>query len=158
MDPRLQRVEPNGQKNPEDIDAAIRDQKHCSLRVDDIDIFTRIVSYETACNRLIFKFINRARWVPLAHRFDVYAQSQARIQELRERSLKKQKTWLARIEKKAQYLIEMRKLGQAGLKELQQIKSSLLVLRQEGEQRSFKEQLVRKSGYGYELPPLILWN
>jgi hypothetical protein len=52
-----------------------KEKKHCSLRVDDIDIFTRIVSYESACNKPVEKFINRAKWVPLAHRFDVYKQS-----------------------------------------------------------------------------------
>ena len=52
-----------------------KEKKHSSLRVDDIDIFTRIVSYESACNKPVEKFINRAKWVPLAHRFDVYKQS-----------------------------------------------------------------------------------
>lgn len=72
-DARPQRVEPSGQINPEDIDIDQRALKHSSLRIDDIDIFTRLSSYETICNRPIEKFINRAKWVPLNHRSDVYS-------------------------------------------------------------------------------------
>jgi hypothetical protein len=47
-------------------------QKHCSLRVDDIDVYTRIVGYEAACNRLAETFVNRAKWLALSHRYEVY--------------------------------------------------------------------------------------
>lgn len=72
---RPQRVEPDGSINPEDKDAMNNAKSHSSLRVDDIDIYTRIVSYESACNRPVQKFVNRAKWVPLSHRFEVYSQS-----------------------------------------------------------------------------------
>jgi hypothetical protein len=66
--------------NPEDIDCEIKSLKHCTLRLDDIEIYTRIVSYESACNRPSEKYINRAKYVPLSHRFDVYQQAQERFQ------------------------------------------------------------------------------
>ena len=47
-------------------------KKHCTLRVDDIDVYNRIVCYESAYNKAAEKFLNRAKWVPLSHRFDVY--------------------------------------------------------------------------------------
>jgi len=69
--PRPQRLEPNGTINPDDLNAESL-PKNCSLRLDDIDIYMRIVNYEAACNKLVEKYINRAKWVPLTHRFDVY--------------------------------------------------------------------------------------
>lgn len=57
--------------NPDDVDVEEL-KKHCTLRVDDIDVYNRIVSYEDQCNKPAEKFINRAKWVPLSHRFDIY--------------------------------------------------------------------------------------
>jgi hypothetical protein len=65
--------------NPEDVDVEASNVKHCTLRLDDIDIYTRIVSYESACNKPVEKYINRAKYVPLAHRFEVYTQAQERF-------------------------------------------------------------------------------
>jgi hypothetical protein len=42
-------MEPDGSINPEDIDADLKQKKHSSLRIDDIDVYSRIVSYENAC-------------------------------------------------------------------------------------------------------------
>lgn len=74
-EPRPQRLEPNGLINPEDVDAETKNLKHCALRVDDIDIYTRVVSYEHSCNKLAERLVNRVKWVPLTHRFDVYRQA-----------------------------------------------------------------------------------
>jgi hypothetical protein len=57
--------------------------KHCSLRVDDIDVYQRIVAYDEKCNRSASKFINRTKWVPLSHRFDVFTQAQEYFQQAR---------------------------------------------------------------------------
>ena len=54
------------------MDAEERARKYCSLRVDDIEIYSRIVGYESNCNKLVEKFVNRAKWVPMTHRFDIY--------------------------------------------------------------------------------------
>ena len=70
-EPRPQRTEPNGQLHPDDLNAH-KIPKHCALRIDDIDIYQRIVSYEERCKSSAAKFIQRTKWVPLAHRFDVY--------------------------------------------------------------------------------------
>jgi hypothetical protein len=61
--------------NPEDLNVEAENVKHCALRLDDIDIYTRIVSYESACNKPVEKYINRAKWVPLSHRYDIYTQA-----------------------------------------------------------------------------------
>lgn len=49
--------------------------KYCSLRVDDLDVYTRIIGYEEKCSRAVEKFVNRAKWAPMSHRFDIYAQT-----------------------------------------------------------------------------------
>ena len=49
--------------------------KYCAPRVDDLDVYTRIVGYEEKCNRASEKFLNRAKWVPMSHRFDIYSQA-----------------------------------------------------------------------------------
>ena len=63
---------PHMKLNKEDNLATSALPKHCSLRIDDIDVYTRIVSYETKCNRAVEKFVQRAKWVPISHRFDVF--------------------------------------------------------------------------------------
>ena len=72
--------------------------KHCSLRVDDIDIYQRIIGYAEKCNRSAEKFISRTKWVPMAHRFDVFTQTQEYFQEHRLGSIAKQKAYAERIE------------------------------------------------------------
>ena len=71
---RPQRLEPNGTINKEDLDVNKTLPKHCSLRIDDIDVYCRVNSYEAKCNKNIEKFIQRAKWVPMSHRFDVFKQ------------------------------------------------------------------------------------
>jgi hypothetical protein len=56
-DSRPVRLEPNGIINKEDLHKAENTVKHCSLRIDDIDVYTRIVSYETKCSRAAEKFV-----------------------------------------------------------------------------------------------------
>ncbi len=72
-EPRPQRIEPNGLINQDDLNVESL-KKHCTLRVDDLDVYNRIICYEDRCNKHADKFINRAKWVPLSHRFDIYVQ------------------------------------------------------------------------------------
>ena len=116
-EPRPQRLEPNGEISPEDLNAESL-PKQCSLRIDDIDIYQRIVGYEEKCNRSAEKFINRTKWVPMAHRFDVFTQTQEYFQEHRLESIDRQKAYADRLEQKATYLIEYRKMGDRGQVEL----------------------------------------
>ena len=46
-----------------------------SLRVDDIDVYLRIVTYEEKINKQANKFIQRMKWLPLSHRFEVFEES-----------------------------------------------------------------------------------
>ena len=76
---RPQRLEPNGEIMLEDLHAESI-PKHNSLRLDDLDVYTRIASYEEKCNRAAQRFINRAKWAPLSHRFDIFTQAQEYFQ------------------------------------------------------------------------------
>lgn len=58
--------------------------KSCSLRIDDIEVYSRIIAYETKCNRAIQKFVQRAKWVPLSQRFEIYTQTQEYFQKRRQ--------------------------------------------------------------------------
>lgn len=42
------------------------------LREDDIEIFTRSVSYRNKVNKVANKFMSRLKWLPLQHRFEIY--------------------------------------------------------------------------------------
>ena len=53
------------------------------------------------------------------------------------------------------YLIELRKLGETGYKELQQIKSTLQFARQERKVRSMRDQLMQTQKFNHELPPIV---
>lgn len=92
--------------------------KQSSLRVDDLDVYNRIVTYEEKCSRATSKFINKAKWAPLSHRFDVYTRHQQYFQSIRKESLDKQARYVQKVEQKGNYLIEHRKLGDVGKKEL----------------------------------------
>ena len=108
----------------EDLNAE-NNPKHNSLRVDDLDVYSRIVAYDEKCTKHANKFINRAKWSPMSHRFDVFSQSQEYFQDCRQESLSKQKAYGDRVEVKANELIEHRKLGERGLKELATLMNAL---------------------------------
>ena len=55
-------------------------------------------------------------------------------------------------------MIELRKLGETGYKELQQIKCTLQFARQERKVRSMKDQLVQTQNFNHKLPPIVQWN
>ena len=68
-------MEPNGTINPDDENAELLPKASC-LRVDDMDVYTRIVSYNEQVSQPSDKFVQRAKWVPLSHRYDVFTQTQ----------------------------------------------------------------------------------
>jgi hypothetical protein len=102
----------------------------------------RIVNYEAACNKPLERFLNRAKWVPLTHRFDVYSQSQERIQNFKRAHLENQTTWLRRLETKGKEIVEMKKLGERGFKELAQIKSAMPFVKREKSIRTNRDILI----------------
>ena len=46
-----------------------------TLRADDIDVYLRLITYEEKITRLADVFVNKAKWVPLTKRYDIYKQS-----------------------------------------------------------------------------------
>ena len=70
-EPRPQRKEANGDIVRDDINVESL-PKQSALRLDDIDVYNRVVTYEEKCNRSLSKFVNKCKWAPLNHRFDVY--------------------------------------------------------------------------------------
>jgi len=68
---RPQRLEANGDIVHADLHAESL-PKQSALRIDDMDVYNRVVTYEEKCSRAANKFINKAKWAPLSHRFDAY--------------------------------------------------------------------------------------
>jgi hypothetical protein len=129
-----------------------------AIREDDIEVYLRIVTYNERCTMNTQKFIQHAKWVPMSHRFEVYSDSIEYFQEIRNNSIKRQKDHCAAIEKKGTELVEAKKLGDVGMKELQQIISAKHVLKQEKKISNPRDHYMSKAKYNYELPPLVYWN
>jgi len=70
--PRPQRLEADKVTIVRDDLNAESIPKHSALRIDDMDVYNRIVTYEDKCGRAAQKFVNKAKWVPMTRRFDVY--------------------------------------------------------------------------------------
>lgn len=65
------RIEPNGQINSDDLNVEEL-PKHSTLRIDDFDVYNRIVGYEEQCDAASLKFISRAKWAALSHRSEIF--------------------------------------------------------------------------------------
>ena len=46
-----------------------------SLRADDIDVYLRIVAFEEQITRKANRFVQRVKWTPYSHRFEIYEDS-----------------------------------------------------------------------------------
>jgi hypothetical protein len=89
-----------------------------AIRADDIDVYLRTITYEEAITRGAERFIQRAKWAPQASRFKIYDQSVKYYQVLRNKNIKSQKDYSAEILEKGQSIIDMKKLGDEGNREL----------------------------------------
>ena len=85
-----------------------------ALRADDIDIYLRCATYEGKITRKADKFVQRAKWVPMSHRFDIYSDSVEYFQELRNNSIAFQREQIWRIEDKGKTITDTKKLGDTG--------------------------------------------
>ena len=132
--------------------------KYCSLRVDDLDVYTRITGYEEKCSRAVEKFINRAKWAPMSHRFDIYTQAQEYFQDCRNSHISKLKLHSERVKTKATDLIDRKKMGERGFKEMAQLISTQQFTKFERRQRGVRDEFMQKGKSTYDLPPTILWN
>jgi hypothetical protein len=60
-----------------------------ALRSDDIEVYWRIVTYEEKITRKAERLIQRAKWLPFSHRFEIYEDAVDYFQELRVKSVNK---------------------------------------------------------------------
>lgn len=66
---------------------------------------------------------------------------------------------MGKVEQKGNYLIDHRKLGDVGARELAQLINALPHSKREKKQSPLiKDVYLAKCKYNYELPPMILWN
>ena len=42
------------------------------LREDDIEIYTRSVSYRNKVSKVVNKFMSRLKWMPMLHRYEIF--------------------------------------------------------------------------------------
>ena len=97
--------------------------------------------------------------MPLSRRFDVYTKHQQYFQSRRKESLDEQLAYVHKVEQKGNYLIEHRKLGETGQRELAQLINALPHTKREKKQSPLiKDSYLATCKYNYELPPMILWN
>lgn len=89
-----------------------------ALRADDIDVYLRTATYEEKITRKAERFIQRAKWCSMSHRFDIYQDSIEYFQQLRTQSIKEQEDFVTKIGEKGNALIDTKKLGDEGRKEL----------------------------------------
>jgi hypothetical protein len=129
-----------------------------ALRADDIDVYLRLVTYEDKIMRKADRFIQRAKWVPMAHRFHAYQNSIKYFQDTRSRSMAAQDKFITVIKEKGEALIDMKKLGDDGMRELQQIVEAQHLRKLQKQIKNPRDALMSTAKYNYELPPMIYWN
>lgn len=76
-----------------------------SIRIDDIDVYLRIVTYEEKINKQADKFIHRIKWLPLRHRQDIFEDSIQQFQDIKQVNIQQQKQRITLMQNKAQELI-----------------------------------------------------
>ena len=90
-----------------------------AVRADDIDVYLRVTTFEEKITRKAERFIQRAKWLPMRHRFDIWQDHIEYVhKQLRGNSLQEQKDFLVKIQEKGQALIDVKKLGDEGEREL----------------------------------------
>ena len=155
---RPQRLENNGDIVRDDANVESL-PKQSALRIDDVDVYNRVVTYEQKCSRAASKFVNKAKWAPLTHRFDVYTRHQQYFQDMREEALAEQEAYVRQVQEKGESLIEHRKLGEVGKQELATLISALPHTKREKKASPLiRDVYLAKAKYNYEQPPMILWN
>jgi hypothetical protein len=81
-------------------------------------VYLRIVTYEQKTMRDAEKFIQRIKWVPMMHRFEIFQEAYKYISELKDDSIDNQKNRVKIIEDRGKYLVKYRKLGSEASKEV----------------------------------------
>ena len=77
---------------------------------------------------------------------------------MRNTSLEAQRQHISDIEDKGNELIELKKLGEEGTKEVNQIILSKNIKKMEKRNKNARDKLMSTSKYNYEFPPMVFWN
>ena len=81
------------------------------LRLDDIDVYLRSITYEEKIMRMADRFVQRVKWLPSSHRFEIYKESVHFFQELRKAEVTRQSEHIEEIHAYGEKLIDARGTG-----------------------------------------------
>ncbi|CDW82479.1 UNKNOWN [Stylonychia lemnae] len=129
-----------------------------TLRLDDLDVYLRIVTYEEKINKDAEKFIQRVKWTPMSNRYEIFQESIEYFQKIKAENIEKQRVYTKQIEHKGQALIQFRKLGVQGQKELHHILQSQYATKLDKRNQNLRDKYINTCKYNYESPNLIVWN
>ena len=59
------------------------------IREDDIEVYIRGVSYKNKVARIVNKFLSKAKWIPLKHKFSIYERALKAHQTLKIDNIKR---------------------------------------------------------------------
>lgn len=96
--------------------------------------------------------------MPLKHRYDIFKEAVAEFQRYRTQAIQAQDLHLEAVREKGQFIIEHKKLGAAGAKELDHILKSQHRAKQDSKIKNCRDKLLATAQYNYETPPLVDWN
>jgi len=77
---------------------------------------------------------------------------------MRNASLDEQRKHIEEIERKGNELIDLKKLGDEGTREVNQIIQSKNIKKMEKRNKNARDRLMSTSKYNYEFPPMVFWN
>jgi hypothetical protein len=92
-----------------------------AIRTDDIEVYLRYLTYEEQTTRLARKFLHRCQLLPLQHRHEIFRDSAHEYQKLRNQSIQAQLNHTEAVRVRGKLIIETKKLGESGNKELEHI-------------------------------------
>lgn len=128
------------------------------LRLDDIDVYLRQITYEEKISRTAERFIQKAKWLPLSHRFELYKKSVFYFQQLRTKEYDKHDAFIKEINAYGEKLALERKMLQQGEMEVNQIINALHLSKIKQKQKTTRDNIIASAKYNYVLPPMIFWN
>ena len=70
------------------------------IREDDIEIYTRAVSYRNKVSKLVNKFMSRLKWTPLQHRYTIFENAYKAFKQQKNSNIEQQNRMVERIEER----------------------------------------------------------
>jgi hypothetical protein len=129
-----------------------------ALRADDIEVYLRYLTHDEQVTRMAEKFAHRAKWAPVQHRFDIYKESVMEFQKLRAQAVQLQDQHIEAVKAKGEFIIEHKKLGDLGAKELDHIIQSQHRSKQDRKCKNARDKVLATAQYNYDTPPMVHWN